>query len=59
MTQCWCRFVLAVLVVVLAWWNPDWAKWALTIIGVLLAILALTGKCCCSTKCEEEKKKEE
>jgi len=58
MTQCWCRFVLAIIVVVLAWWDPSWAKWALTVVGVLLAILALTGKCCCANKCEEEKKEE-
>jgi len=56
MKQCWCRFVLAVLVIVLAWWCPPWSKWALTVVGAILAILALTGKCCCATKCEEEKK---
>lgn len=55
MKLCFCRLILAILVIVFAWWNPGWAKIALTVIGALLAILALTGVCCCRPKCEEKK----
>lgn len=60
MKPCFCRFILAVLVIVLAWWQPSWAKIALTVIGALLAILALiNNKCCCRpSECKEEEKKE-
>ena len=57
MKLCYCRFILAVLVIVFAWWNPSFAKIALTVIGALLAILALTGACCCKAK--QEAKTEE
>ena len=53
MKPCWCRFVLAVLVIVLTWWAPSFTKIALTIIGALLAIMALaSNKCCCQPSCE-------
>ena len=52
MKLCFCRFILAILVIVFAWWNPSFTKIALTIIGALLAILALTGVCCCKPKLE-------
>jgi len=55
MTRCWCRVALAILVIVFAWVNVSWANIALTVIGVLLAILAFTGKCCCTPKLEEKK----
>lgn len=56
MKTCWCRFILAILVIVFAWWHVSWANIALTVIGVILAILALTGVCCCRAKCEEKSK---
>ena len=56
MKLCFCRLILAILVIVFAWWNPEWGKIALTVIGALLAILALTGFCCCRPKCEEKTK---
>jgi hypothetical protein len=40
---------MAVLVIVFAWLPYSWNKIAITILGVLLAILALVGTCCCST----------
>jgi hypothetical protein len=52
MKLCYCRLILAILVIVFAWWNPSFAKIALTVIGALLAILALTGACCCKAKLE-------
>ena len=55
MKPCWCRFVLAVLVIVFAWLHVSWANIALTVLGALLAILALSMKCCCAEKCEEKK----
>ena len=60
MKLCFCRTILAILVIVFAWWNPDWAKIALTVIGALLVILSLTGVCCCRGKLEAkaEPKKE-
>jgi len=54
MKPCWCRFVLAILVIVFAWWHVSWGNIALTVLGALLAILALSGKCCCAAKCEEK-----
>ena len=54
MKPCFCRIILAILVIVFAWWNPSWAKIALTVIGALLAILAISGTCCCQSKCCEE-----
>ena len=59
MKLCFCRLILAILVIVFAWWNPGFTKIALTIIGALLAILALTGTCCCKAKCEEPGEKAE
>ncbi len=56
MKLCFCRLILAILVIVFAWWHPEWGKIALTVIGALLAILALTGVCCCRPKCEEKTK---
>ena len=50
MSFCFCRFILAALVVVFAWWNPAWANIALTIIGVLLVLLALKRDFCCMAK---------
>jgi len=52
MKPCFCRFILAILVIVFAWWHPGWENIALTVIGALLAILALVGVCCCRPKQE-------
>lgn len=55
MKLCFCRLVLAILVIVFAWVHVSWANIALTVIGALLVILALTGVCCCRTKAEPQK----
>ena len=55
MSRCWCRFALAVLVIVFAWWDPSWAKYALTVLGGLLALGALGGGCCCAALCKTGK----
>jgi len=53
--MCFCRTVLALLVIVFAWWSVSLAPIALTIIGAILALMALTGnKCCCQAKKEEK-----
>jgi hypothetical protein len=50
MAFCFCRFILAVLVVVFALiWAP-WTKIFLIIIGILLALLALNRNWCCMAK---------
>ena len=54
MKICYCRTILAALVIVFAWLNVAWGSIALTVIGGLLVILSLTGKCCCQPKCEEK-----
>ena len=36
MSFCFCRVILAALVIVFAWWQPSWANIALTVIGALL-----------------------
>lgn len=54
MSRCYCRAVLAVLVIVFAWVNVSWAPIALTVLGVLLAVSALAGVCCCAARCEQK-----
>jgi len=44
--------VLAVLVIVFAWWQVSWANIALTVLGGLLALMALCGACCCTSVCK-------
>lgn len=55
MSRCYCRCVLAVLVIVFVWLPVSWANIALTILGALLAIMALAGTCCCAAKPEQAK----
>lgn len=55
MKLCFCRSLLAILVIVFAWWHPGWEHIALTVIGGLLFILSLTGVCCCRPKAGEKK----
>ena len=55
MSICFCRAILAILVIVVAWWNPGFAKIALTVLGGLLFIFSLTRACCCQDKKVEQK----
>jgi hypothetical protein len=51
MSFCFCRVILPILVIILAWWHVGWAPIALTIIGVLLLILGWKRDvCCCRPK---------
>ncbi len=54
MSRCYCRAVLAVLVIVFAWLPVSWKPIALTILGALLAAQALGGVCCCAAKGEQK-----
>ncbi len=54
MSRCYCRAVLAVLVIVFAWLSVSWAPIVLTILGALLAVTALAGVCCCAAKREQK-----
>ncbi|MHC4556267.1 MAG: hypothetical protein ACYTFW_04195 [Planctomycetota bacterium] len=56
MSKCWCRFALAILVIVFAWLPFSWSKIALTILGILLAVLALVGTCCCTAMAQAKDK---
>jgi hypothetical protein len=57
MKSCYCRLILALLVIVFAWWNVSWAPIALTVIGATLAMMALKNNTCCCCKSKEDKEK--
>jgi hypothetical protein len=55
MKLCFCRFLLALGIVVLAvfFWPESWAKWIIVAAGALLAIMSLFyNVCCCRMKKE-------
>lgn len=54
MSRCYCRALLAVLVIVFAWLSFSWTPIVLTILGALLAAQALAGVCCCAAKREQK-----
>ncbi len=58
MKLCFCRFLLAVGIMVLAivWWPEAWAKWVIVAAAALLAIMSLFYNTCC---CRSLKKAEE
>jgi hypothetical protein len=55
MKICFCRAILAILVIVFAWIHVSWGQIALTVFGALLFLLALTPACCCRPKKEAKK----
>jgi hypothetical protein len=57
MTFCFCRFVLAAAVIVMAifFWPATWAKWVTVGAGGILVIMSLFYKTCC---CKDKKKAE-
>ena len=55
MSRCWCGCVLGLLVILFAWLPVSWANIALTVLGALLAVKALVGKCCCAEMMEKAK----
>ncbi len=52
MKLCFCRFLLAAAIVVLAIvWGPTmWAKWVIVVAAALLAIMSLFYNVCCLHK---------
>jgi general stress protein CsbA len=59
MSRCYCRVALSILVIVFAWLTVSWAKYVLTVLGIILAIQALAGICCCTNMKEEKKEASE
>lgn len=59
MKICFCRFLLAAAIIVLAifWWPQVWVQWVVIGLAVLLAITSLFYKTCCCA--ERLKAKEE
>ncbi len=57
MKMCFCRFLLAVGIIVLAifFFPATWAKWVTVGAAALLAIMSLFYQTCC---CSSKKKKE-
>ncbi len=57
MAICFCRFLLAAAIVVLALFflPAPWARWVIIIAGAILAIMSLFYKACC---CRDKKKPE-
>jgi len=53
-TPCVCTIILGIAVIVFTWWNPGWAKTALTVTGALVIVKGLVGACCCSGRKSEK-----
>jgi len=56
MKLCFCRFLLAAAIVVIAifFLGAAWAKWVIIAAGALLAIMSLFyDKCCCASKAKK------
>ena len=57
MKICFCRLALAIIIIVLVWWNPSWAKIGITVAASIVAIMSLSGtSCCCNDKICKDKK---
>jgi len=57
MKTCWCKLILAILIIVFVWMDISWAKIAITALAAIIAIMSLWGGCCCGKdkNCEEKK----
>ncbi len=49
MSICFCRFILAAVIAVLAifWWPATWVQWVVIVAAIILAIMSLFYKSCC------------
>jgi len=48
---CYCKSLLAILVIILAWFESDFSKILLTIVGLILFVMSVKpGMCCCCMK---------
>ena len=52
MKFCFCRFILALAILVLAivWWPASWVKFVIIIASALLAIMSFFYDTCCCRK---------
>jgi hypothetical protein len=50
--SCYCAAVIGAVVIVLAWWHVSWGPIVLTILGVMLIIKDVRGKCGCASFCK-------
>lgn len=59
MKLCFCRFLFAAAIVVLAifWWPETWAKWVIVAAAAVLAIMSLFFKTCLCRGLKEAEKK--
>lgn len=58
MSRCCCGCILGILVIVFAWWQVSWAAYALTVLGVVIAIKSLCGICCCEMMRKDKDKEQ-
>ncbi len=50
--MCYCRAILSIAIVVLAYLSSaSWMRWAIIVAGLILLVLTVTGKCCCRGSC--------
>ena len=45
---CYCKAIMAILIIVFVWAAPSWANIAITILAAL--IIFASGTCCCAKK---------
>jgi hypothetical protein len=59
MKMCFCRFLLALGIIVLAvfFLPAAWAKWVIVVAGALLAIMSLFYKTCCCANLKKAEQK--
>jgi len=59
MKLCFCRFILALGIVVLVvfFWPESWAKWIVVAAGAILAIMSLFFNTCCCANLRKKKQK--
>ena len=58
MCVCFCRAVLALLIIILAWWQVGYNQILITIFALILLVMALAGNVCCFHRHKCEKKEE-
>jgi len=45
---CYCKAIMAILIIVLTWWAPTWANIGITILAAMIVFSA--GSCCACGK---------
>ena len=50
--SCCCTAMVGALVILFAWWKVGWGSIALTILGAVIILKDLIGRCCCSSTCK-------